>query len=70
MSNKFKKGDKVKVVKKILKEHGWNNAWVSDMDKFIGHIYTVSSVDKFGVHFNSSNFGFPPSSLELIKNEK
>lgn len=37
MSYRFKKGDKVKVVKKVPSHHkDWNAAWVHEMDKCVG----------------------------------
>lgn len=71
ISTKFKVGDRVRVVKQIDRENGWDNFWVSEMSNSIGRIYTISEINGAGVYFSDSNsnlydFGFPPSSLELV----
>ena len=68
---KFKVGDKVKVLHKVEKEEDWDNVWVRLMDKYIGGVFTVESQVRWGVFFNEDEgeFGFPPSSLELVKEE-
>jgi hypothetical protein len=66
----FNKGDKVKVVKKVPKEDGWENGWTHVMDKAIGKEFTVAKVDeKCGVYFDEREtvgYGFPQSSLEKV----
>ena len=64
----FKKGDKVRVVKQVINEDGWENSWTNRMDKAIGKELTVDMVlEESGVYFEEKEFdgyGFPPSSLE------
>ena len=44
---KFKVGDKVKVVK-LTKDfyRGWHNAWTPEMKKVIGKTFEIKSIDK------------------------
>lgn len=72
MENKveFQIGDRVKVVKKVEKEAGWENTWYAkNMDKYIGNIYTIQRIDVSGVRFgeDAQSYGFPSTSLELVK---
>lgn len=69
----FGKGDVVKVIKRVDEENGWDNSWVSCMNLAMGQEFTVDRVDNKGIYFVSNNdaihfdYGFPPSSLKLIK---
>ena len=45
-------GDKVKVVRKVKKENGWDNSWVQNMDEFIGKSGVVESIEDWGVNIN------------------
>ena len=69
--SKFKVGDRVKVIRKVHQENGWDNGWVCDMDDLIGTHQTIESINKTGIYFNTrdSYYGFPPSSLELVHKE-
>lgn len=72
----IKIGDKVKVVRKVKKENGWDNSWVQDMDKFVGKSGVVESIEDWGVNINFTHnahvvdFSFPVGSLELIKDKQ
>ena len=65
LSPKFKVGDQVRVVKRVTEENGWENCWTT-MDKYIGTVQTIRDINSTGVYFTSNDFGFPPSSLELV----
>jgi len=46
----IKKGDLVRVCRKAVSfELGWELSWTPVMDKFVGRIYEVMSVDKYGI---------------------
>ncbi|MFY7953994.1 MAG: hypothetical protein ACOVT5_15945 [Armatimonadaceae bacterium] len=67
----FKSGDKVRIVRKVTEETGWENTWVGDMDTYVGKpdILTISHVEDAGVYFTDfagDGLGYPPSSLELV----
>lgn len=64
----FKVGDKVKVVKIVTSESGWNNSWTGCMGESVnnGKIYTVKRVNDQGVYFYERNMGFPPGSLSHV----
>jgi hypothetical protein len=75
MSKRFKSGDKVRIVRKVTEETGWNNRWIAEMDAYVGRpdILTIDRVAGSGVYFRgvtAGNFGvhlgYPPSSLELV----
>lgn len=73
----FKVGDKVKVIKVVEDETGWVNGWVSpEMDDLIGIPLTIREILDTGIYFDelsqdghpdTVDFGFPPSSLQLIE---
>jgi len=61
---KFKVGDKVKVVKKVVAD---NCGWVSSMDKCIGKEFTIARITGLGnCEFEETCWSFPPESLELV----
>jgi hypothetical protein len=74
----FKKGDKVKVVRKVSREGPgerrqgeWN--WVSPMDKYIGETFEVSYVADEGVYFKDGGrtaCAYPRASLALVTEEE
>lgn len=65
---KFKVGDRVKVIRKVTQENGWGNSWCPDMDYYIGKIYTIKTIDQYGVLLGDKwNYGFPFGSLELVE---
>ena len=65
----FQVGDKVRVVRKVEKEKGWDNSWVDSMDSIIGRLRTIKDIRSGGVYFEEVGMGFPPSALELIPKE-
>ena len=74
----FKKGDKVRVVRRVDNQPGWMNSWYeeesdpTDMTSFInnGVIYTVKNPDNFGtgvvLEEDQDKYGWPPAALELV----
>lgn len=69
---KFKVGDKVRVIRKVKKENGWNNCWIDgSMDQSIGHDFYVKEIDpSHGIRLSNNDgyvsYAFPPSSLILL----
>lgn len=63
----FKVGDKVRIVRKVEKEDGWENGWTYVMDGRVGDgsDYTISQINEHGVRFEEVPLGWPPGSLEL-----
>lgn len=49
----FQVGDKVKVVKKVLKEDGWNNVWTRIMEEYVNNEkeYTILRITRNGIQF-------------------
>lgn len=72
--NKFNAGDKVKIVKRVLQEEGWENGW-GDMDRFIGdgRIYTVRHHGNRGYFLkgyadpHEFDFGWPHGALRKVE---
>jgi hypothetical protein len=70
----FKQGDKVRIVRKaVRKENGWNNVWVSEMDKAVGKegivMLSVLPSDKdvtVRIPGIVSAYGYPSFVLELV----
>lgn len=75
----FKVGDRVRVLRKV-KDHarGWENSWVDEMDKAVGKIGTVMSVNYN--HFNhdiqvyvpevGDDFGYPDFVLKKVAKKR
>ena len=70
---KFKIGDKVRVIRRIDSENGWNNAWVAKMSESIGRDFYVTQVDSSsGIRlravdgYGNVSYAYPPSSLILL----
>jgi hypothetical protein len=67
---KFKIGDRVKVVRRVESQEGWNNSWNKSMDSYLGKQYVIDNIDSsFGISFESESspvYRFPSDSLELI----
>ena len=70
----FKKGDLVRIYKKVSHQDGWANSWNPEMDKFVDVdiIRVVKSVSRMGVVIegiyqsgSSYQFHFPSKSLVL-----
>lgn len=63
----FKIGDKVRVVRRVEEEEGWNNDWVDSMDGYIGENSIIVQIRSTGIRLASSFYNFPPSSLEKVE---
>lgn len=74
----FKFGDKVKIVRNMSNVFGetydptsetYANRWTDDMDKYVGNgeTYTISSVDRTGIHLNYTGFGWPAEAFDLVE---
>lgn len=67
---KFKPGDVIKVIKRVVEEKGYSCIWMGEQNKFIDNTYIVDEVGWDGVtltHKDKSFYRFPPASLELIQ---
>ena len=61
---KFKVGDKVKVVRKVVSD---NCGWVLEMDESIGKEFTIVRITDYGNYeLDEAFWSFPPESLELV----
>lgn len=77
--SEFKVGDRVRVVRKVERENGWDNAWIHNMDEAITsqRIFTIGEITSQGVYFEmdwprienvaSFHLGFPKGSLQLVE---
>ena len=71
----LKVGNKVKIIKRVDKEKGWDNDWVSSMDGAIGKEFVIEEVRLHqgmvlgGEDPSVVGYGFPPSSLELVNED-
>lgn len=64
--NDIKEGDCVKILRKAGKdEEGWGDAWMSDMDNYVGRVYEVTEVYPDGIELGS-DYVFPYFVLEKI----
>lgn len=70
---KFKIGDKVRVIRRVDSENGWNNCWVSGMSESIGRDFYVTEVGSSlgvrlsdGVGYGNLSYAYPPSALILL----
>lgn len=79
----FKAGDRV-IIHRIADEQDngmglgveWENAWIDDMNRYIGNEYEISHIDERGAFFVTSvddplyvddeGYGFPLGSLVLV----
>jgi hypothetical protein len=78
--SEFKVGDRVRVVRKVERENGWENGWLPDMNIAIntGYVFTIADISKEGIYFKRDwgtiiggyALGYPPSSLELVESVK
>lgn len=61
----LKVGDRVRIVKKITKEEGWDNYWCREMDPLIGGEGMVNSIWGGGYRVGSGgeNYSYPRGSL-------
>jgi hypothetical protein len=66
----IKIGDRVKVLRKANdEENDWSNAWVDNMDKYIGQIVMVLD-DGNLLGFQIGNYHFPYFVLEVVDGKK
>ena len=63
-------GDKVKIIGKAESHsQGWITTWVDDMDKTIGLVGYIKSIDKaagYNVHTGSSSWWYPRHVLKRV----
>ena len=71
----FKIGDRIKVVKKVEEEEGWDDLWVDYMDGYIGKEGEINNILGKRIYIRVeahplywTDYNFPPSSLELVEN--
>lgn len=64
VTTKFKKGDRVKVVRKDT-DYGW----VGNMDECIGQTFTIARILKRGVKLKEVRFNWPFGSIEHVEHE-
>ena len=70
--NKFPIGSKVRIVRRVDKQEGWNNSWGADkdgMDLMVGDgkTYTVTETDASGYWFKDTRYWWPSGALELAE---
>jgi hypothetical protein len=72
-SKGFKVGDKVRVIRKVQSDTlGWKNNWAYPMDKFIGQLGEIVSIDLvnssgISVELNGESWYFPYFVLEKVE---
>ena len=68
--NNIKVGDKVKIVRSAMSyEYGWENVWISIMDKYIGKVFTIepeSYTGNRGIMLGDAKHYFPWFVLEPV----
>lgn len=73
-TQKFKVGDKVKVVRKCRFQSPEVNVWSNYMDEYIGQEGIIIEIDyRYGVDVefqNGDDWQFPTQSLELVTDEE
>ena len=64
-------GSIVRVVKKITRAPGWINAWVREMDAYVGNgqTYRVGRIASSGVELEGVRCRFPEESLQVVFDE-
>ena len=67
--NGIKEGDYVKVLRKIGEDgEDWGDAWIPDMDNYIGSVYKITEICPDGIELGS-DYIFPYSVLEKISDK-
>lgn len=67
--NGIKEGDYVKVLRKIGEDgEDWGDAWILDMDNYIGSVYKITEICPDGIELGS-DYIFPYSVLEKISDK-
>ena len=66
VDNDVKEGDCVRVLRKAGKdEEGWGDAWMPDMDNYVGGVYEITEICLDGIELGS-DYVFPYFVLEKI----
>jgi Mind bomb SH3 repeat domain len=73
MTTKFKVGDRVRILRKVRSHaRGWENSWISEMDKAVGKIGQVTYVSSGRAHDvnvkvpEAGDWGYPDFALKLV----
>lgn len=67
--NDIKEGDCVRILRKAGKdEEGWGDAWMPDMDNYVGRVYKITEICPDGIELGS-DYIFPYSVLEKISDK-
>lgn len=68
---KFKVGDRVKIVRKVEYQDGWNDCWLEKMDSYVDDnlVYTILSLDYFGIKLKERDYYWPSDALELVEDK-
>ena len=67
--NGIKEGDYVKVLRRIGEDgEDWGDAWIPDMDNYIGSVYKITEICPDGIELGS-DYIFPYSVLEKISDK-
>ena len=75
MIMKYKKGDRVKVLRAstLDEEHKWTDVWIPDMDRFVGKwciVVSVKDLTCYGLRIEGDNYttwSFPAFVLAKIE---
>lgn len=63
----LERGMRVRISFKLVKERGWENIWVIEMDRYIGHEFTIDDISDIGVRMAEDGvYSWPPSCLEPV----
>ena len=70
----FDIGDKVKVIGQAKSfEYGWREVWLYEKDKYVGNIFEIRHIDKWGISLkhDEDNYGyhFPYFILEKVEEQ-
>lgn len=61
-------GDTVKIIAIVEDQIGYNNSWVTDMNKYVGSVGKITSISNTGIKVDGiSSWSFPSTSLVLIR---
>ena len=68
---KFKVGDRVRIVRKVERENGWNDVWLVGMDPYVddNQVYTVLRLDHHGIKLKEISYYWPMGALELVEDK-
>jgi hypothetical protein len=65
----FNIGDRVRIVRKVIHEYGWDNTWNPSMTDYVGNsiVYTVRRITNFGIRLEEIPFySWPEGALEFV----